>query len=182
MIRVAAVLVALAMSLPASAATAPAAAMAEEGWRVGPAPSDHADLKAASVRSAEGHVLYLWSLTGERMDQVFCEIHLADGEEFGDAMPVYRIDDRAEIDTAEIRDAGDAQSALWAHVGTDVAFWLVTIVPAGATASDAALEPWLDGRELVVSYRNAGGADQTARFTLAGSADAIRAATGLARE
>ncbi len=170
MTRVAAALIALAIALPAGAATSPAAAVAEEGWRVGPAPSDHADLKAASVRSAEGHVLYLWSLTGERTDQLFCEIHLADGEKFGDAMPVYRIDDRAEVDTAEIRDAGDAQSALWAHVGTDVAFWLVATVPAGGAASDAALEPWLDGRELVVRYRNAVGADQTARFTLAGSA------------
>lgn len=182
MTRIAAALVALAISLPAGAATSPTSAIAEEGWRVGPAPSDHADLKAASVRSAEGHVLYLWSLIGERADQVFCEIHLVDGEKFGDAMPVYRIDDRAEVDTADIRDAGDAQSALWAHLGSDVAFWLVTIVPSGATESDAALEPWLDGRELVVRYRNADGADQTARFTLAGSADAIRGATGIARD
>jgi hypothetical protein len=182
MTRIVAALAVLLSALPAAAATATATSpvAAEEPWRVGPAPSDHEDLRAASVRSADGHVLYLWSLVGDEADQVFCEIHLPDGQRFGDGMPVYRIDDAAEVDTADIRDAGDARKALWAHVGRDVAFWLVTRIPTDSPWADKALEPWLTGRQIVVRYIDADGSPQATRFTLAGSSEAIQSATGIA--
>lgn len=173
----------LAVLLAAAAIALPAAAMpaaADERWHVGPAPSDHADLKAATVSNEDGHTVYLWALDGDTADQVFCEIHLAEGQEFGDAMPVYRIDGHAAVDTADIRDAGDAQNALWAHVGQNAAFWLISMLPAQNATPDAALRPWLDGSELVVSFRDRAGIAQTARFTLAGAAQAIRGATGIA--
>lgn len=171
MSRLAVLLAAAFVALPAAG---PAAA---ERWHVGPAPSDHADLKAATISNADGQTIYLWTLDGDSADQVFCELHLADGEAFGDAMPAYRIDDRAAVDTAEIRDAGDERNALWAHVGETVAFWLVAILPAQDAAPDDALRPWMEGKELVVSFEDVDGAAQTARFSLAGSAEAISAAT-----
>jgi hypothetical protein len=178
MSRLAVLLAAAVIALPAAAIPAAAA----ERWRIGPAPSDHADLKAATVSNADGYTVYLWALDGDTADQVFCELHLAAGQAFGDAMPVYQIDDRAAVDTAEIRDAGDAQRALWAHVGENAAFWLISILPASDAAPDAALRPWMDGSELVVSFEDIAGAPRTARFTLAGSAEAIRGATGITRD
>jgi hypothetical protein len=161
----------------------PAAAAAED-WSVGPAPSDHPDLKAATVTNDDGHTVYLWLLSGSDADdrQLFCELHLADGTAFAGEMPVYRIDAAPAVDTADIRDAGDAQSALWAHVGEHVAFWLIASLPETAAAPDATLAPWLAGNELAVTFRAADGSEQTTRFTLAGSAQAIRAATGMARD
>lgn len=160
----------------------PGAAAAAEDWRVGPAPSDHPELKAATVTNDDGHTVYLWLLTGEQAHerQVFCEMHLADGVAFAGEMPVYRIDDAAAVDTAEIRDAGEAQDALWGHVGERVAFWLISATPDAAAVPDASLRPWLAGNELAVTFRAADGSEQTTRFTLAGSAAAIRGATGMA--
>lgn len=163
------------LALPAAAA---------EGWSVGPAPSDNPELKAATVTNADGHTVYLWLLSGDEAHerQLFCEMHLADGTAFAGDMPVYRIDDAAEVDTADIRDAGDARSALWAHVGERVAFWLISAMPETGAAPDAALTPWLAGNELAVTFRAADGSEHTTRFTLAGSAEAIRTATGIARD
>jgi len=160
------------------------AAAAAEGWSVGPAPSDSPELKAATVTNADGHTVYLWLLSGEQAHerQLFCEMHLADGTAFAGDMPVYRIDDDAAVDTSEIREAGDARSALWAHVGERVAFWLISTMPDTGAATDAALTPWLTGNELAVTFRAADGSEHTTRFTLAGSAEAIRAATGIARD
>jgi len=160
------------------------AAAAAEGWSVGPAPSDSPELKAATVTNADGHTVYLWLLSGEQAHerQLFCEMHLADGTAFAGDMPVYRIDDDAAVDTSEIREAGDARSALWAHVGERVAFWLISTMPDTGAATDAALTPWLTGNELAVTFRAADGSEHTTRFTLAGSAEAIRAATGVARD
>jgi hypothetical protein len=84
------------------------------------------------------------------------------------------------VDTADIRDAGEAQDALWGHVGERVAFWLISAAPDTTAASDPALRPWLAGNELAVTFRAADGSEQTTRFTLAGSASAIRGATGMA--
>ena len=173
MTRLAAALLAslaLALSLPAAAAA--------EAWRVGPAPSDHTDLKAATVVNDEGHTLYLWELVDENRSQIYCEMHLAEGMRFADAMPVYRIDDGKPVDTAAIRDAGEALDALWAHVGDTVAFWLLSPIPSRDGAEHDALAPWLNGREVEVSFRTADGVEKTTRFSLEGSAEAIRGATG----
>jgi len=159
----------------------PGAAAAAETWRVGPAPSDHADLKAATVTNDDGHTVYMWLLSGAKAHerQLFCEMHLADGTAFAGEMPVYRIDDAAAVDTADIRDAGDAQDALWGHVGERIAFWLISVGPETGAAPDATLAPWLAGNEVAVTFRAADGSEQTTRFTLAGSAEAIRSATGM---
>lgn len=159
----------LAPSLPAAAA--------EQGWTVAPAPSDHPDLRAATVANADGHRLYVWELVDEERSQIYCEMHLADGLRFADAMPTYRIDGGAAVDTGEIRDAGEAQNALWAHVGESVAFWLLSPLPGAAENAGAPLAPWLDGREVAISFRTADGGERTTRFSLAGAAEAIRGAT-----
>lgn len=172
MARIAATLLVLLLSLPAAAA---------DGWRVGPAPSDDPELKAARVTNEDGHTLYVWLLTRDDSDerQLFGELHLAAGSAFAGTMPVYRIDGAKAVDTAEIRKAGEAQDALWGHVGERVAFWLIAPVPAVAAAHRAALEPWLSGQSLAIQFRTADGAEQTTHFTLAGSAAAIRDATGI---
>lgn len=179
MTRLAVTLAALLIALPAGAATVPTQAIASDAWRLGPAPSDNPELMAASVSNDEGHTIYFWTLVGDTAHQVFCELHLAEGQRFGAAMPVYRIDDRAAVDTGAIREAGEARNALWGHVGESAAFWLISTLPVQDAVVDAALAPWLDGREVVVTYRGADGAEQTTRFTLAGSDAAIRNAIGL---
>ena len=158
-------------------------ASAAEGWRVGPAPADNPDLKAATVTNADGHTVYLWLLSGDDAEerQLFAEFHLAEGTAFAGTMPVYRIDDADAVDTADILEAGEAQDALWGHVGERVAFWLITPVPSTIPAHEQALKPWFEGKELAVTFTSADGSEQTTRFTLAGSAEAIRAATGVAQ-
>ena len=173
MIRLAAVLAAALFALPAAAA---------ETWRVGPAPSDVPELKAASVTNGDGHTVYLWRLEDEAGSHVFCELHLAEGMAFDGVMPVFRIDDAAAVDTAAIRAAGDAQSALWGHVGQSVAVWLISTATGRVADSDPGLRPWLAGNELSISFRSADGRERTTRFALAGSAAAIRSATGMARD
>lgn len=174
MARIAAALLVLLLAFPAAA---------DEAWRVGPAPSDHPDLKAARVTNEDGHTMYVWLLTRDDSHerQLFGELHLAPGTAFAGTMPVYRIDNAKPVDTAEIRDAGNARDALWGHVGERVAFWLIAPVPAVAAAHRAALEPWLKGQQLTISFRTADGTEQTTRFTLAGSAAAIRDAAGIAQ-
>ena len=159
------------------------AVSAAEAWHIGPAPADNPELKAATITNAEGHTVYLWLLSGDAAEerQLFAELHLAEGIAFAGTMPVYRIDDAAAVDTAKIRDAGEAQDALWGHVGERVAFWLISPVPAVVPAHEAALRPWFEGKELTVTFKSADGREQTTRFTLAGSAAAITGATGVAQ-
>lgn len=175
MTRFAALLLAALIALPGMAAAAGT-------WTVGPAPSDNPDLEAASVTNADGHTVYVWLLTSDaaRASQLFCELHLAEGTEFAGIMPIYRIDDAAVVDTAEIRAAGEAQDALWGHVGERVAFWLIAPVPSDVPAHQGALRSWLDGEALTVTFRTAGGIEQTTRFSLTGSRQAISGATGIA--
>lgn len=171
-----------ALSLAALLAASGAAAAAQD-WSVGPAPADNPDLKAATITNQDGHTLYLWLLTGDSAEerQLYGELHLADGTAFAGIMPVYRIDDAAAVDTAAIRQAGEAQDALWGHVGERVAFWLISPVPDAGAAPNDALRPWFEGKELTVTFKSADGNQQTTRFTLAGSAAAIRGATGIAQ-
>lgn len=170
--RLAAALLAVLLAFPAVAA-------ANDAWRVTQAPSDDPNLKAAAVTNADGHTVYLWRLEDETGSHVFCEMHLVEGMGFGDRMPSYRIDDAAAVDTETIRAAGDAQNALWGHVGETVAFWLVSTLPGRVAASDPGLIPWLSGSELQISFRSADGSERTTRFSLSGSAEAIRTATGM---
>jgi len=155
------------------------AAASEQGWTVAPAPSDHPDLRAATVANADGHRLYVWELIDEESSQIYCEMHLAKGLRFADAMPTYSIDGGAPVDTADIRDAGEAQNALWGHVGESVAFWLLSPPRGSAGGADDPLAPWLGGREVEISFHTADGHEQTTRFSLDGSAEAIRNATGI---
>lgn len=177
MTRFAAFLLAALIALPGMAAAA-------EAWTVGPAPSDNPALKAASLTNGDGHTLYLWLLTSDSgtPDDLFCELHLVEGMKFAGAMPVYRIDDGAAVDTAEIRAAGEARDALWGHVGERVAFWLIAPVPSDVPAHRAALRSWLDGEALAVTFQTADGTEQTTRFPLTGSRQAISDATGIALE
>ena len=148
-------------------------------WTVGPAPSDDPGMTAAAVRNDEGHVLFLWGREADHRYQVFAELHLRRGESFGAAMPRYRINGGATVETDTVRQQGEELGALWGHVGRQAAFWMVwtsiqkTILPSDAFAA------WLTGKEIEITYTAADGADRAIRFPLVGAADAVRAATGL---
>lgn len=148
-------------------------------WSVGPAPSDDPAMTAASVPNEDGHLLLLWSREVDQRYQVFAELHLGHGETFGSVMPAYRIDGGDTIDTETVRQQGEELGALWGHVGSDAAFWMVwtsiqrTILPSDAFAA------WFTGREIDVTYTTADGAEKTTRFSLAGAEEAVRRATGI---
>jgi len=147
-------------------------------WTVGPAPSDDASMKAATVMNEDGHALYLWSREIDHRYQLFVELHLGHAKAFGDKMPTYRIDDGEPIDTDVIRQEGDALGALWGHVGGDTAFWLAwtsiqkTILPSDKFAQ------WLSGKEIEFTYKGSDGDTLSTRFSLSGAAAAVRSATG----
>lgn len=168
-------------SLVAALCLAALPALAQE-WHVGPAPSDDPAMPAATIRNDDGAALYLWSLHTDDRYQVFAEIHLPAGQSFGDDMPVYRIDDGAEIDTDQIRHEGDDVGAIWGYVGHTAALWLVwTSIQDTVLPSDR-LHDWFTGQELAIDYIDAGGVARTASFVLTGSEYAILAATNLKAE
>ncbi|MGH6933768.1 MAG: hypothetical protein ACREEE_15200 [Dongiaceae bacterium] len=150
-----------------------------EDWHVGAAPSDDPEMPAATISNEDGAVLYMWSRHVDNRFQVFAEFHLAEGQSFGDDMPLYWIDGSPPVDTDEIRREGDEAGTVWGHVGDTVALWLVwTSIQDKVLPSDR-LHDWFTGQELVISYKDAEGNAHTARFALAGSKPAILAATEL---
>ena len=148
-------------------------------WIVGPAPSDDPAMMAATVMNEDGHALFLWGREGDQRYQLFAELHLARGEDFGETMPTYRIDGGAPVDTEVIRQEGEALGALWGHVGEDTAFWLAwTSIQNSILPSDN-FARWFAGKEIEISYAGPDGTVRTVRFSLAGAAVAIHGATGL---
>jgi hypothetical protein len=148
-------------------------------WSVGPAPSDDPAMTAATVRSEDGHVLFLWGREADHRYQVFAELHLPRGQTFGAAMPRYRINGGDTVETDTVRQQGEELGALWGHVGRQAAFWMVwTSIQKAILPSDA-FAAWFTGREIEVTYRAADGTDKTTRFSLTGAAEAVRSATGL---
>jgi len=148
-------------------------------WTVGPAPSDDPTMSAATVRNEDGHVLFLWGRDADHRYQLFAELHLPPGEAFGPTMPLYRIDGGDTVETDTVRQEGEELGALWGHVGQTAAFWMVwtsiqeTILPSDTFAD------WLTGNEIAITYAAADGTEKTTRFSLAGAAEAVHAATGL---
>lgn len=151
-----------------------ATALAEE-WAVVPAPSDFAELEAASVVDAQGRRLYLWPNHGGGRFAIVAELHLAPGEEFA-AMPRYRIDGLAEVDTESIRLAGEAERAMWGRAAGGVAFWRVWGGAAPVVAADDPFREWLTGESVRFAIATTAG-QIAADFPLAGAGLAILAAT-----
>jgi hypothetical protein len=154
-------------------------AAAAPSWTVGPAPSDFPELEAASALSAGGDQLFVWANHRDDRFQIFAEVHLAPPRAFGDTLPTYRIDDGAPIDVEQIRQEGEARSALTAHVRDNISFWLVWSSPIGVIAKDAPLHEWLTGKVLTLRYTSAAGVTGTVEFPLDGAAAAIPEATGV---
>jgi hypothetical protein len=148
-------------------------------WSVGPAPSDDPSMTAATVRNEDGHVLFLWGREADGRYQVFAELHLGHSETFGTAMPRYRINGGATVETDTVRQQGEELGALWGNVSRNAAFWMVwTSIQRSILPSDA-FAAWLTGKEIEITYTAADGTDKTTRFSLTGAADAVRTATGL---
>jgi hypothetical protein len=94
-------------------------------------------------------------------------------------MPTVRVDGGDPVDTEVVRQEGEALGALWGHVTRDTAFWLAwTSIQKSILPSDT-LAGWFTGRELEISYIAEDGTEKVTRFPLAGSAEAVRGATGL---
>jgi hypothetical protein len=149
-----------------------------QDWYVGPAPSEFAELQAASVANGDGHRLYVWPNHSEGRYRVVAELHLADGAEIG-AMPRYRIDGGDEIDTEAIRAEGERNNAMWGFAGGSVAFWLVWSSDTATVAADDGLRAWLTGREIEIAYQTADGFEHVTVVLLAGAGPAIRGVAGL---
>lgn len=154
-----------------------AAAAAE--WTVRPAPTDYGGLSAAAITNDAGDTLYLWPRHGPDIYQIFAEVHLGDGTAFADAMPSYRIDDGEPVDTERIREAGEAESALWGHVGDKVAFWRAWSSEEDVIRRTDPFGAWLNGDTLQLTYRAANGETATTSFPLDGLEEAVAEATGV---
>jgi hypothetical protein len=155
------------------------AAIAADGWVVGPAPSDEPDFPAALVTNATGDTLYIWSRRDAERFQIFVELHPGTGHRFGTEMPRYSIDGGEEIDTERIRQDGEQLNALWGYVGPTATSWLVWTSIQDEVLPGDRLYDWFNGSEVVISWRTAEGTFQEARFTLAGARAAILEATGV---
>jgi hypothetical protein len=152
---------------------------AAEGWSVIPAPSDDEPFEAASVTNDAGDNLIVWSRNVDGHIQVFAELHPAQGVILAKAMPVYRIDDGAPIDTDDIRARGDAQNAMWGLTNDHSSFWLVWESNKPVVKAADTLHPWFVGQELRLSVMTHDGSMRDMLFPLTGSAAAIQKATGV---
>lgn len=158
-----------------AAALGPALA---EDWAVLPAPSDFAELEAASVADGLGRRLYLWPNHGGGRFAIVAELHLAPGEEFA-AMPRYRIDGGDEVDTEAIRLAGEGESAMWGRAAGGVAFWRVWAGAEPVVAADDPFREWFTGESVRFAIATTAG-PVAADFPLSGAGLAILAATRVA--
>jgi hypothetical protein len=156
--------------------------MAAEGWTVVAAPSDDEPFDAASITNEAGDNLIIWSRNVDGHVQVFAELHPAQGVKLAKAMPVYRIDDGASIDTDDIRARGDSQNAMWGLTTERTSFWLLLDSSKPVAMPEDALHAWLVGQELHLSVMTHDGSMREMSFPLAGSAAAIRKATGVRLE
>jgi hypothetical protein len=98
------------------------------------------------------------------------------------AMPVYRIDDGAPVDTDEIRARGDANNAMWGLTSERSSFWLLWDSDTEVAKATDAFHPWFVGKELHLSVMTNDGSMREMLFPLTGSAAAIRKATGVRAE
>ena len=155
---------------------------ADPQWQVGPAPSDFPELQAATVVNEVGDRIYVWPNHRDDRYQIFAEVHLAAPRSFGEAMPVYSIDDGPVVDVEDIRKAGEARSALTAHTRAGVSFWLVWTSPKELIGKDDPFHAWLTGKVLELRYESAAGTAASTAFPLAGAAEAIPEATGVPAE
>ncbi|HWA45387.1 MAG TPA: hypothetical protein VHA10_19350 [Hypericibacter adhaerens] len=161
---------------------APPAVAASEGWSVVPAPSDDEPFDAASVTNEAGDNLIVWSRNVDGHVQVFAELHPAEGIKLAKAMPVYRIDDGNPVDTDEIRIRGDSQNAMWGLTTERTSFWLLLDSTKPVVMPADPLHAWFVGQELHLSVMTHDGSMREMTFPLAGSAAAIRKATGVRTE
>ncbi len=151
-------------------------------WSVGAAPSDDPQMSAATAMNADGHALFLWSKhVGDRY-QVFAELHLGGEQRFGEIMPTYRIDGSEVVDTDAIRQEGEALGAVWGHLGSKAAFWLVWTSIQDAVLPSDMLHAWFTGSDLSITYATHDGASRVTTFSLDGAGPAILTATGLRSE
>ncbi len=144
-------------------------------WQVVPAPTDGPPFPAASVVSADGYRLYLWSRSDERGRQVFAELHAPAGTNFAGRMPVWRIDHEPAIDSDEIRLAGEALGLLWGFSSERVAIWMIWLGKGDIPAADPAHD-WFHGEMLAITIGLASGEERTIEFPLTGARDAIEEA------
>lgn len=144
-------------------------------WEVVPAPTDGPPFPAASVVSADGYRLYLWSRSDERGRQVFAELHAIADTNFAGRMPVWRIDDEPAVDSDDIRLAGESQGLLWGFTSERVAIWMIWLGEGDIPESDPAHD-WFSGEMLAVTIGLAGGEERIIEFPLTGARAAIEEA------
>jgi hypothetical protein len=132
---------------------------------------------AAWIKNADGHLLIL---RGEHEDDaywVFAEMHLSDGQAFGEELPTYQIDDRDPYDM-DWQVGRKQYGRTWGRIEGTAASWTVRAYRDNEIGSDEHLHSWLIGREIVLTYNVADGTSRTTRFPLAGLRAALIAATG----
>jgi len=167
-----------ALALLLMVAAAPAAA---EDWFVARAPSDTPDLLAASTVNADGHRLYVWPFQDRERRLVMIELHLADGLALA-AMPRYRIDDGAEVNTDIIRQEGERANAMWGNASGGVAFWKAWSGSEPLVPESHPFRQWYTGDNVAFTLPLADGSERTTVFPLTGAAAAILAATAVGPE
>ncbi len=139
-----------------------------QGWDVVAAPDEsYRSRWVAEVKSVDGHTLRIYRRIQHINFQAFAEITLAGGKRFGSALPLLSIDgseprpiERPEEKTATIK-SNKVSWRVWASTTAE-------LLPTDA------LTPWINGSEIGFSFADDKGRQQTARFTLSGSGDAIR--------
>lgn len=139
-----------------------------QGWDVVAAPDEsYRSRWVAEVKNAEGHTLRIYRRIQHINFQAFAEITLAGGKRFGSVLPLLSIDgseprpiERPEEKTATIK-SNQVSWRVWASTTAE-------LLPTDA------LTPWIHGSEIAFSFPDDNGRQQTVRFALSGSGDAIR--------
>lgn len=94
-------------------------------------------------------------------------------------MPTYQIDGHRELETQWMQDAGQRYGEKWGDAETTRIWWLVWGASENVMDEGMVGRDWLTGKVITVNYRVADGTAKSAQFSLAGTGDAIVAATGV---
>lgn len=155
------------------------AAQAAGGWQPVSAPRALGAKWMAAVTNAQGHTLRVFRKVGRAGYEAFAEVSLANGQQFGNFMPSYRIDQGKLEDTTIIKIAGDNMGLRWGYVEAERAGWRIWQGTDRVIDANTSLAPWLKGNRLTLRYIDAKGKSQVTEFSLTGSANAItQALTG----
>lgn len=143
------------------------------------APGQESDKLAITITNADGHSLAFWGRKEGGQFIILTDFRLGGGQQFGDEMPSYQIDDHDMLETEWLREHEARYGEKWGDIGENTVWWLEWSDTENSVGPGMVLYSLITAREIAISYRIADGSSHTTRFSLMDTRSALVKATGL---